>query len=194
MCITASPPPPLTCHSWLLEKIIWGERHNERDTFIRINPGFYVDKKSILFVMVYSWQIKDLFARDLTLTEQKLIDLKAGFKEVILTVMRLFLCGLWVDIGSACCLSVILTGILIKPAPPAQAPPAPAPGLTWVRESMEETDSAPAWPAQGYGMPGWDTGQGLAGEIVNLDWTWWSWWDCESTCWCPSYLNVTHHV
>ena len=53
-----------------------------------------MEKKTILFVMIKSWQIKDLFASDLKLSKQKLADLKAGIKEVVLTVIRLSLCGL----------------------------------------------------------------------------------------------------
>ena len=48
-----------------------GGRLNERGTFIRINPESVMRKTSMLFVMIKSWQIKDLFARDLTLRKQK---------------------------------------------------------------------------------------------------------------------------
>lgn len=51
-------------------------------------------KKSILLVMIKSWQIKDLLARDLTLSKQKLADSTAGMVEVVSTVVRLFLSGL----------------------------------------------------------------------------------------------------
>ena len=71
------------------------KRLSERGTFIRINPGLCDDgKKNNIVCHEKSWQIKDLFASDLKLSKQKLADLKAGIKEVVLTVIRLSLCGL----------------------------------------------------------------------------------------------------
>lgn len=66
-------------------------------------------KKSIRLVKIKSWQIKDLFTRDLTCSRQKLAVLDSGVEEVVCTVMRLFMCGLEVYLKVACCLLVILT-------------------------------------------------------------------------------------
>ncbi len=55
------------------------------------NQDSVMMKKSMLFVMIKSWQMKDLFLRDPTLSKQKLAKFTEGIEEIVLTLMRLFL-------------------------------------------------------------------------------------------------------